>query len=127
MDSDTFTISKLRDAYAKIASLGPSVPTLKFVTNIYMTVLYEDWSGVRSPSRAIRRRKQGHRQNIRYINIPDPKIIKMADGTCVGHPETIRRLEQAALADRAADKIRRLGEQYAFGADSFLQRVTFDA
>jgi hypothetical protein len=59
------------------------------------TVRHEDWSQVKSPSRARRRMKQGHRQRIRYLALPDPKVF-VIDGTIHGHPETIRLLFEAA-------------------------------
>lgn len=64
---------------------------LKLIENILLTVPSEDWSQVRSPSRAIRRRKQGYRQNIRYVQLPDPKFYRMGDQV-VAHPETMREL-----------------------------------
>jgi hypothetical protein len=54
----------------------------------------EDWSEVRSPSRAARRRKQGHRQRIKYVYLPDPNLRRMGD-TLVGHPVTVAKLDKA--------------------------------
>lgn len=68
------------------------LPPVKLIESLHMVDTVEDWSGVRSPSRARRRRKQGHRQNIRYITVPKPDLLTTADGTIYGHPETIRVL-----------------------------------
>lgn len=63
---------------------------------------FEDWSGVRSPGRA-RRRRWKHRQNIQFYHKPDPNMIKLPDGTIVGHPATVRLLKAniAALSQEA--------------------------
>lgn len=53
----------------------------------------EDWSGVRSPSRAKRRRKK-HRQNIR-IWYPPRKDGFMIEGTVYMHPDIIAPLKAA--------------------------------
>lgn len=70
-------------------------------TSIFLTVPFEDWSGVRSPGRARRRMKRGHRQRIKYLQLPDPKVF-VANGVIHGHPDTIKKmLELAAKADFA--------------------------
>lgn len=56
---------------------------------------FEDWSDVRAPSRAARRRKMGHKQRIRFFYKPKPSFLKLPDGTLVGHPETVSRLRAA--------------------------------
>lgn len=60
---------------------------IKIVQSIHLTIPYEDWSGVRSPSRAIRRQKRGFRQNIRHLRVPDPKVI-MIHGVAHMHHAT---------------------------------------
>ena len=50
----------------------------------------EDWSQVRSPGRARRRRRQGHPQRIRIIIDPNPNALVMGD-TVVMHPATAAR------------------------------------
>lgn len=72
---------------------------LKLIPVITMTIgPFEDWSEVRSPSRA-RRRRRKHRQNIRYFNKPDPKLTVIA-GRVYTHPETLRALVKT-IRDRA--------------------------
>lgn len=55
----------------------------------------EDWSGVRAPSRARRRRKYGHPQNIQIRHVPKPDVY-VFNGTIIGHPETIKEMFRRA-------------------------------
>lgn len=57
----------------------------------------EDWSRVRSPSRAIRRRRQGHRQNIDYRIVPKQEVYVIGD-TMIMHSTVARKLEQTDKA-----------------------------
>lgn len=68
---------------------------MPIVTNWLLTVPFEDWSQVRSPSRARRRMKRGHRQRIRYLDLPNPDVFVIA-GRIHGHPETIRKMLELA-------------------------------
>lgn len=72
----------------------------KIVTSPYLTISVEDWSGVRSPSRAIRRRRQGHRQNIVNRTVPDPKAY-LVGGVFHMHPDMLAEVQRRA-ATRAA-------------------------
>ena len=67
---------------------------LRVVEDVFMTDTVEDWSQVRSPSRARRRRRQGHPQRIRYVQVPkaDVYLIGKPAHTMVAHPEAIRAL-----------------------------------
>jgi hypothetical protein len=57
----------------------------------------EDWSRVRSPSRAARRRRQGHRQNIKQRWKPDPTAYHVrAENLFVMHPAMAAQLRQLA-------------------------------
>lgn len=59
----------------------------------------EDWSRVRSPGRAARRRRQGHRQNIVITGKPKTHAISMDGGrTLIMHPEMARQLRAATKA-----------------------------
>lgn len=51
----------------------------------------EDWSRVRSPSRARRRRKYGHRQNIVIPQLPDPNFYVVGQ-TIYCHPALAEKL-----------------------------------
>jgi hypothetical protein len=66
---------------------------LRIVESLHLTVPHEDWSEVRSPSRAIRRMKYGHRQQIRHLQLPDPNAYRIGD-TVHMHPETARQLRR---------------------------------
>lgn len=79
----------------------PLLGALTLHSDASLTVTVEDWSQVRSPGRAARRRKQGKAQRIRYIEVPDPKLYGFGD-TLIGHPRTIdaakRVIEEKARA-----------------------------
>lgn len=55
---------------------------------------FEDWSKVRSPARARRRRRRGYPQRIRIYHLPDPNLIQVVTGDMYGHPATIAKLMQ---------------------------------
>lgn len=75
--------SDIRAAVAKLA-----LPPMQIRESLLMTDTVEDWSGVRSPSRAIRRRRRGFRQNIKVKHVPksDGFVI---DGVVYVHPVTL--------------------------------------
>lgn len=78
-----------------MSGLLESLGGLRIVESPFLTIgPFEDWSQVRSPGRAERRRRQGHRQRIRYYYKPDPNMLQMPDGTLVGHPETVAKLRR---------------------------------
>jgi hypothetical protein len=60
---------------------------------------FEDWSRVRSPARARRRRRRGYRQNIRFYWVPRPDFLQMSNGTLVCHPAAYAELK-ARLASQ---------------------------
>lgn len=93
---NTLTLDTLRQMQAMVRDLPPASPPLRFVESALMAIgPFEDWSQVRSPGRAARRRRQGHPQRIRYYYKPDPKLLRFPDGMVVGHPETIARIRNA--------------------------------
>ena len=112
--ADTLTLEALKQAQAKLLSVSP-LPALRFVPNSLLYTVEEDWSEVRSPSRAARRRKQGHKQRIRIWHKPDPKFYHLDDGTVIAHPETIR-FAQAELAKRSEVKARQMHNNLFYGA-----------
>lgn len=81
----------------------------RIVENPLLTVTVEDWSKVRSPSRARRRLKRGFKQNVIYRLTPDPKGYYLDGGrVLVMHPEIVRELERhfaAQLEKMMADTI----------------------
>lgn len=73
----------------------------------------EDWSEVRSPSRAARRRRQGHPQRIRMVEIPK-REIRMVDGVMYAHP---------VVAAEIRAKVRARGEQLQRAIDAEVLRA----
>lgn len=53
----------------------------------------EDWSGVRSPARARRRRARGFPQRIKPIMAPKKQIYRVGD-RMIMHPQTARILRE---------------------------------
>ena len=68
-----------------------TIAGMPIATDINMTVPYEDWSKVRSPSRAMRRLKRGFRQNIVHRRRPSPNFLRIGR-LVVMHPETLAAL-----------------------------------
>jgi hypothetical protein len=62
------------------------------VSSLDMTETIEDWSRVRSPSRARRRRKRGYRQNI-TIRVVPKKVAIIMNGTMYVHPTYLQQLK----------------------------------
>ena len=56
--------------------------------------MIEDWSNVRSPARARRRRQRGFPQNVVYRTIPKQVIYEIG-GNLVMHPEIACKLKAA--------------------------------
>lgn len=54
---------------------------------------FEDWSQVRSPGRA-RRRRRKYPQKIRVYYKPDP-VMRRTGNTVYAHPETLAAVERA--------------------------------
>jgi hypothetical protein len=66
---------------------------VRFVESTAMVETVEDWSRVRSPSRAQRRRRYGHPQNIRMVSVPRKDAITVDGGrTYYMHPEAMKAL-----------------------------------
>lgn len=85
---------------------------MRIVESLHMVETVEDWSKVRSPSRAARRRKQGHRQNIVVRQVPRKDAISIDGGrTFMVHPEAMKELrrmmpERPACASPVLDAFR---------------------
>lgn len=82
----------------------PHIGGFRIVASEMMpTDTVEDWTHVRSPSRAARRRRQGHRQRIVYRQEPRREILFVeAQNTMFMHPAVLAGFE-AALKRRSAD------------------------
>lgn len=71
------------------AAFGSAMP---IVETEAMADVVEDWSRVRSPSRA-RRRRHKHRQNIVVTHVPRRGIL-VADGKIFCHPAVARQIRE---------------------------------
>jgi hypothetical protein len=68
---------------------------VRIIESDLMLDYVEDWSRVRSPSRAARRRRYGHRQNIKIIASPKPFAISGDGGrTLIMHPAIAHQLRK---------------------------------
>ena len=73
----------------------PTIAGIRVIESVEAYEPVEDWSRVRSPSRAARRRRQGHPQNITIRH--KPICLQHADGYFIVHP---------AIADQFRREIR---------------------
>lgn len=101
------TLDDLKNQFALVKDAAGALrdhmfaPTMgtRIVEDASLTVLSEDWSRVRSPARAKRRRKAGHPQRIRVVTVPNPDAFQMGDQIFM-HPDTARLFRAATeLAD----------------------------
>ena len=68
---------------------------LKIIDTEMVGDAYEDWSGVRSPSRALRRRKQGHPQRIVTRYRANVKVLHdKIHGVIYMHPHDRMKFER---------------------------------
>lgn len=67
----------------------------------------EDWSEVRSPSRAARRRQQGHPQRIRIVETPRREVL-VIKGVMYAHP---------VVAAQIRAQVRERGDELARARD----------
>lgn len=87
---------------------------MRIVENALLTVRGpDDWYFVRSPSRARRRLKYGHRQNIRATQLPDPNFYVVGD-VVYCHPAMAKKLRDVSAAK--AEQLSQDLEAMLFGA-----------
>ena len=93
-DHGPLTLNKLNGMIGlcewMLASAPPPLP--RIVESIYCSDLVEDWSKVRSPSRAKRRRRMGHRQRVTGYRKPWKHATQLPNGDLVMHPVTAQYL-----------------------------------
>lgn len=117
MEGDTLTISKLIGMTKLVPQMQPNAGCI--IENIHMVAgPFEDWSRVRSPSRAKRRRAK-HRQNIRLYYTPRKDFLKLPDGTMVGHPATVRHLMRT-IGESVRNKMDEMTRSALFGKTPYL-------
>lgn len=72
---------------------------VNIIEDINLVDITEDWSRVRSPGRARRRRRYGYPQNIKIIAVPKKDAYSIDGGrTMIMHPEMARQLKMVARA-----------------------------
>jgi hypothetical protein len=67
---------------------------IRIIEDASLVDVTEDWSRVRAPSRAERRRRQGHRQNIAMVGTPKSDCFVFGN-TVVMHPVMAARFRAA--------------------------------
>jgi len=74
----------------------PRAAAMRLFESVHLPaqVLEEDWSEVRSPGRARRRLKQGHRQNIKHV--PKEQVF-VVGGDVFASPATVEKLRQTLV------------------------------
>jgi hypothetical protein len=71
---------------------------LRIIEDASLVDVTEDWSRVRAPSRAERRRRQGHRQNIAIVGTPKPDCFVFGNNV-VMHPVIAAKFRAATTPD----------------------------
>jgi hypothetical protein len=79
----------------------------RFVEDWQLVDRIEDWSGVRSPARARRRRRRGFPQRIKVFEVPKPEVYQAPGGMIIGHPVTIAKLKEQIRAQTLASSLHR--------------------
>lgn len=86
------TLRRTADALAQFkATAGQTWGGLDVIVTPLATKRVEDWSGVRSPGRARRRRKRGFRQNIVVTELPAAYQVA---GKLIVHPDFWRSMKK---------------------------------
>lgn len=71
---------------------------------------YEDWSRVRSPSRARRRMRNGHRQNVRRLSRPQQSAFHdKIRNVIYMHPVIAAKMRASLILQRDSSLLSKLG------------------
>lgn len=81
---------------------------LRIIESEHMVDQVEDWSQVRSPARAARRRRRGFPQRIRIVERPKQEVLQMGE-KLIMHPEIGRQLRAEIDRQNASGSIVRTG------------------
>lgn len=73
---------------------------VRVIESLEMVDSVEDWSRVRSPSRARRRMRQGYRQNVVVTVTPKQEVLMLGD-TMVAHPVIVDQLRRRSVEGRS--------------------------
>ena len=92
--SEPLTLAKLTELCEGLMKNAPP-PMPRIIESIYCSDATQDldWSGARSPSRAKRRRRMGHRQRVKIVRVPWKHAVKLPDGKLVMHPVAAQLLK----------------------------------
>lgn len=93
--SETMTAAKLRAMMEDVMRMAAQRPAFNghIVPSLAMVDQVEDWSRVRSPARA-RRRRNKHKQRIFIRFVPKREAV-LINGVMYAHPEMIRAIREA--------------------------------
>ena len=87
---------------------------VRVIESLVMTESVEDWSRVRSPSRAMRRLRRGHRQNVRIVQEARRDAI-MADG---GRTMVIHPVLAAQIRNQLSERVDRIAREVMMGGST---------
>lgn len=76
----------------------PTLSGVKIIEDKFMVDYVEDWSKCRSPSRAKRRRRQGHAQHVFMREVPKKEIWQF-EGSLIMHPVRAAELRKRLVKD----------------------------
>ena len=76
--------------------IGEPVLGVRVLESEHMTEVIEDWTNVRSPGRARRRMRQGHKQRVEHHTVPRRDVVSIDGGrTLICHPALMREIGKA--------------------------------
>ena len=78
------------------------IGALRIIESLDVVDTVEDWSDVRSKGRARRRRKQGHKQRVRYVEKPSATVYRWGD-CLVMHPVTAAAVRDRIITTASAE------------------------
>lgn len=130
--SDTFTFTRRVVPMMRVATEAPQ--TFGGM-RVYLSddMVREDWSRCRSPSRAARRERRGHRQHVvrtprtdaLVIPTPSPgRGVPHPPPTLLMHPQAYRELREMARKNSNVDFEAREHERPQWGGGVFTERFT---
>ena len=91
-ESEAMTVEKMTETMRTISRVVKPIP--RFVESELLVDRVEDWSGCRSPSRARRRHKQGHKQHVVMVDVPKPGAYQIGNEIFI-HPFTMAKVRKA--------------------------------
>lgn len=80
---------------------GGTVLGCQIIENESLVNHVQDWSGCRSYSRARRRLKMGHRQNVKIVAVPKEPFFLKSQNTFFVHPIVADQIRRQIAAQQA--------------------------